>query len=59
MVYILVSSTCDYLDFQCNDGQCVNYMDRCDNKFDCIDGSDENDCGKVKYLILKKIQYKK
>ncbi|CAK9820041.1 Low-density lipoprotein receptor-related protein 2 [Anthophora plagiata] len=32
-------------EIRCDDGQCVLLRRRCDNIFDCLDGSDERGCG--------------
>lgn len=31
---------------RCDDGGCVLLRRKCDNIFDCLDGSDERGCGK-------------
>ena len=31
-------------DFTCNSGECINIEERCNQKFDCSDESDERDC---------------
>lgn len=38
--------TCTKHTYRCHNGLCVNKKDpKCDGKKDCIDGSDEKDCG--------------
>ena len=43
-VYI-APPTCAYYQFQCNNGECIDNRLHCDRKYDCRDGSDEQDCG--------------
>lgn len=38
-------NSCPSGSFMCQDGSCLDPSTRCDNKFDCQDGSDEIDCG--------------
>ena len=40
--------------FTCDDGTCLDLKKRCDNIFDCIDGSDESNCER---LLLDKKNY--
>ena len=40
---------CDFFEFRCDSGQCVDDDYECDGTTDCIDGSDEDDC--CKYSI--------
>ncbi len=37
----------DNAQFTCDDGACVDVRHRCDDKFDCVDASDEVNCSKV------------
>lgn len=34
-------------EMRCDDGQCILLRRKCDNIFDCLDGSDERGCGKT------------
>ena len=38
------SFQCTHNEFTCNDGSCLESERRCDNVFDCSDGSDEDHC---------------
>ena len=46
----LKMSACTEGDFTCNDGQCVSLDQRCDQRSDCRDESDERNCN---ILVLK------
>ena len=37
--------------FQCKDGKCIDIEAKCDREYDCVDESDEHDCGKTFYLL--------
>ena len=41
--------------FTCDDGTCLELKKRCDNIFDCSDGSDESNCEK---LIIDQKNYR-
>ena len=43
-------SGCNDNEFTCSDGQCINIKSRCDQKINCRDKSDEQDC---RLLILE------
>ena len=46
---------CNHSEFTCSDGICVSMDARCDDKLDCADETDEDDCS----LIIPNSQYKK
>ena len=52
---MLTLTGCSDIEFTCNDGSCVSMEVRCDDKTDCEDQSDEDDC----LLIKPNSQYKK
>ena len=37
--------TCAPHQFQCNSGECIDQRLRCNQRYDCRDGSDETECG--------------
>ena len=37
--------------FQCKDGKCIDIEAKCDREYDCVDESDEHNCGKTFYLL--------
>lgn len=49
--YTLVAIDCSSSRFACRSGQCIALNKRCDEIFDCIDFSDEDNCstGNCKY----------
>ena len=48
---ILCFRSCTEHEFRCSDGSCVTLTWKCDLERDCIDGSDELECGECdKYI---------
>uniref|UniRef100_A0A3P9P7K3 Uncharacterized protein n=1 Tax=Poecilia reticulata TaxID=8081 RepID=A0A3P9P7K3_POERE len=50
----LVPRPCSPKQFSCDSGECVHKDRRCDLQRDCIDGSDEKDCGRC-YICSSKV----
>lgn len=48
---LLSLSTCKTFEFACDNGECINIVNRCDEKYHCKDESDENEC-QVLYVPL-------
>ena len=49
-------SRCDVdAEFTCDSGTCIDLNKRCDDKSDCIDGSDESVC----FLVSVPVSYNK
>ena len=46
----LFLSSCSKEEFSCDDGTCINGTKRCDESFDCADGSDEQECGPTMFV---------
>lgn len=49
-----IAAECSADQYKCRDGSCVDGGDsiRCDSTHDCLDGSDEDGCGKRVQLLL-------
>ena len=45
-------ASCAAYEFTCSDGSCVEERLRCDDNYDCADGSDESDCGNYQLMPL-------
>lgn len=44
---ICSTSKCASTEFRCGDGTCISENWRCDSESDCLDNSDEADCGRI------------
>ena len=54
---IIITTTCIFSacrsgEFQCVNGDCIPESERCDNKYDCRDRSDEENCRKLFFTRL-------
>ena len=43
--FLLPLLECQYMEFQCNSGECFPDYYKCDGRDDCSDKSDEQSCG--------------
>ncbi len=50
-----VAKPCSKSEWTCENGQCIEDGKRCNVQVDCLDHSDEKDCGQFKYTHRKKI----
>ena len=48
---------CTENQFQCKDGKCIDIEAKCDREYDCVDESDEHECGKTFRCFSHAIQY--
>ena len=49
---VLCLTGCAAHEFQCRSGECISPSARCDRKYDCRDGSDEQNCRKYTFILL-------
>jgi len=47
MLSVGVDADCRSDEFECGDGSCIDISLRCNRFYDCSDGSDEVNCGKL------------
>lgn len=50
-VLLVIGSSCPEGEFTCTSGECLSAQLVCDFKKDCKDGSDEEFCGMLSFLI--------
>ena len=49
MTYFPGNRTCGFDEFRCHSGdQCIGFWLHCNGHWNCLDGSDESGCGKLK-----------
>lgn len=53
-----ISSPCSAKQFSCASGECIHLDHRCDLQKDCVDGSDEKDCGTICTVCSAKTLHK-
>lgn len=52
---LFISAACAALEFQCNDGSCIQSEWTCDTDRDCRDGSDEVNCREFCKMIFSSV----
>lgn len=52
LVFLAVFPNCTTEEWQCENRQCIRSNQHCDLIQDCIDGSDERNCGKIVLSML-------
>ena len=52
MFYIMYLTECTIGQFRCNNNECIDSSRKCNGVKDCVDGSDEQECGKTLCNIL-------
>lgn len=48
----VLHSACNYQQWRCLDGTCIPLESRCNNAYDCVDRSDEQNCPKGKFACV-------
>lgn len=54
VIVLTTGPECGSAEFRCLSGQCISSQLRCDLYFDCLDKSDEIDCGKYLFRSSRK-----
>ena len=54
---VFVNIGCTQNQFQCKDDKCIDIEAKCDREYDCVDESDEHNCGKTFHCFSHAIQY--
>ena len=55
MIDFQVRRACTPDEYQCANGQCISCHLRCDLRPDCVDGTDEEHCGKYNNDLLQRL----
>ena len=50
--FFAIAESCTSEEFTCTDGKCILRGWRCDGENDCLDGTDEKNCGKSHILVF-------
>lgn len=48
---------CYFNQFTCQSGECIDDYKKCDNNYDCADGSDENECDASETVVCHEQQF--
>ena len=49
---ITLSPACEYYEFHCGSGECIDVRRRCDGHSDCSNNADEENCGKTCVILM-------